>query len=322
MKIVVLDGYTLNPGDLDWKGLEAIGDCTVYDCTSLTDVQEAIDRIGDAEIVFTNKTPMPKSLFDACPNIKFVGVLATGYNVVDVNAAKDKGVIVTNIPTYGTAAVGQFTIALLLEICHHIGHHNNAVHEGKWENNADWCFWDYPLIELDGKTIGIIGYGRIGQATGKIAQALGMKVLAYDEYKNPNLVTETCKYAELDELLKESDVIALHCPLFPSTQGIINKENIAKMKDGVIILNDSRGPLIVEEDLAEALNSGKVAAAGLDVVSSEPIKGNNPLLKAKNCIITPHIAWAPKESRKRLMDIAVNNLQAFVAGEPVNVVNK
>lgn len=322
MKIVVLDGYTLNPGDLDWKGLEAIGDCTVYDRTSLTDVQEAIDRIGDAEIVFTNKTPMPKSLFDACPNIKFVGVLATGYNVVDVNAAKDKGVIVTNIPTYGTAAVGQFTIALLLEICHHIGHHNNAVHKGKWENNADWCFWDYPLIELDGKTIGIIGYGRIGQATGKIAQALGMKVLAYDEYKNPNLVTETCKYAELDELLKESDVIALHCPLFPSTQGIINKENIAKMKDGVIILNDSRGPLIVEEDLAEALNSGKVAAAGLDVVSSEPIKGNNPLLKAKNCIITPHIAWAPKESRKRLMDIAVNNLQAFVAGEPVNVVNK
>ncbi len=322
MKIVVLDGYTLNPGDLDWKGLETIGDCTVYDRTSLTDVQEAIDRIGDAEIVFTNKTPMPKSLFDACPNIKFVGVLATGYNVVDVNAAKDKGVIVTNIPTYGTAAVGQFTIALLLEICHHIGHHNNAVHEGKWENNADWCFWDYPLIELDGKTIGIIGYGRIGQATGKIAQALGMKVLAYDEYKNPNLVTETCKYAELDELLKESDVIALHCPLFPSTQGIINKENIAKMKDGVIILNDSRGPLIVEEDLAEALNSGKVAAAGLDVVSSEPIKGNNPLLKAKNCIITPHIAWAPKESRKRLMDIAVNNLQAFVAGEPVNVVNK
>lgn len=322
MKIVVLDGYTLNPGDLDWKGLETIGDCIVYDRTSLTNVQEAIDRIGDAEIVFTNKTPMPKSLFDACPNIKFVGVLATGYNVVDINAAKDKGVIVTNIPTYGTAAVGQFTIALLLEICHHIGHHNNAVHEGKWENNADWCFWDYPLIELDGKTMGIIGYGRIGQATGKIAQALGMKVLAYDEYKNPNLVTESCKYAELDELLKESDVIALHCPLFPSTQGIINKENIAKMKDGVIILNDSRGPLIVEEDLAEALNSGKVAAAGLDVVSSEPIKGNNPLLKAKNCIITPHIAWAPKESRKRLMDIAVNNLQAFIAGKPVNVVNK
>lgn len=322
MKIVVLDGFTLNPGDLDWKDLEAIGECVVYDRTSLTNVQEAIDRIGDAEIVFTNKTPMPKSLFEACPNIKFVGVLATGYNVVDVNAAKEKGVLVTNIPTYGTAAVGQFTIALLLEICHHIGHHNNAVHNGKWENNLDWCFWDYPLIELDGKTMGIIGYGRIGQATGKIAQALGMKVLAYDEYKNPNLVTETCKYVELDELLKQSDVIALHCPLFPNTQGIINKENIAKMKDGVIILNDSRGPLIVEQDLADALNSGKVAAAGLDVVSTEPIKGNNPLLNAKNCIITPHIAWAPKESRKRLMDIAVNNLHAFIAGNPINVVNK
>ncbi len=322
MKIVVLDGFTLNPGDLDWKGLETIGECVVYDRTSLNNVQEAIDRIGDAEIVFTNKTPMPKALFDACPSIKFVGVLATGYNVVDVNAAKEKGIIVTNIPTYGTAAVGQFTIALLLEICHHIGHHNEAVHNGKWENNADWCFWDYPLIELDGKTMGIIGYGRIGQSTGKIAQALGMKVLAYDEYKNPSLESETCKYVELNELLKQSDVIALHCPLFPNTQGIINKENIAKMKDGVIILNDSRGPLIVEQDLADALNSGKVAAAGLDVVSTEPIKGNNPLLNAKNCIITPHIAWAPKESRKRLMDIAVNNLEAFIAGNPVNVVNK
>lgn len=322
MKIVVLDGFTLNPGDLDWKGLETIGECVVYDRTSLNNVQEAIDRIGDAEIVFTNKTPMPKILFDACPSIKFVGVLATGYNVVDINAAKEKGVIVTNIPTYGTAAVGQFTIALLLEICHHIGHHNETVHDGKWEHNPDWCFWDYPLIELDGKTIGIIGYGRIGQSTGKIAQALGMKVLAYDEYKNPSLESETCKYVELDELLKQSDVIALHCPLFPNTQGIINKENIAKMKDGVIILNDSRGPLIVEQDLADALNSGKVAAAGLDVVSTEPIKGNNPLLNAKNCIITPHIAWAPKESRKRLMDIAVNNLKAFIAGNPVNVVNK
>ena len=322
MKIVVLDGFTLNPGDLDWKGLETIGECVVYDRTSLNNVQETIDRIGDAEIVFTNKTPMPKILFDACPSIKFVGVLATGYNVVDINAAKEKGVIVTNIPTYGTAAVGQFTIALLLEICHHIGHHNEAVHDGKWEHNPDWCFWDYPLIELDGKTIGIIGYGRIGQSTGKIAQALGMKVLAYDEYKNPSLESETCKYVELDELLKQSDVIALHCPLFPNTQGIINKENIAKMKDGVIILNDSRGPLIVEQDLADALNLGKVAAAGLDVVSTEPIKGNNPLLNAKNCIITPHIAWAPKESRKRLMDIAVNNLKAFIAGNPVNVVNK
>lgn len=322
MKIVVLDGYTLNPGDLDWKGLEAIGECTVYDRTSLTDVQEVIDRIGDAEIVFTNKTPLPKVVFESCPNIRYVGVLATGYNVVDVEAAKEHGVPVTNIPTYGTDAVGQFAIALLLEICHHIGHHNEAVHSGKWENNADWCFWDYPLIELAGKTMGIIGYGRIGQATGRIAQALGMKVLAYDAYKNMALENLNMKYAELDELFAQSDVIALHCPLFPETQGIINKENIAKMKDGVIIINNSRGPLIAEQDLADALNCGKVAGAGLDVVSTEPIKNDNPLLKAKNCIITPHISWAPKESRKRLMDIAVDNLQAFVKGAPVNVVNK
>ena len=322
MKIVVLDGYCLNPGDLDWKGLEALGECIVYDRTSLTDMEEVISRIGDADIVYTNKTPMPREVFEKCPNIRFVGVLATGYNVVDVNTAKEKGIPVANIPTYGTASVGQFAIALLLEICHHVGHHNQVVHEGKWESNPDWCFWDYPLIELDGKNMGIIGYGRIGQATGKIAQALGMKVLAYDAYKNPALENENCRYVELDELLSQSDVIALHCPLFPETEGIVNKENIAKMKDGVIILNNSRGPLIVEQDLVDALNSGKVAAAGLDVVSTEPIKGDTPLLGAKNCIITPHISWAPKESRKRLMDIAVNNLEEFLKGSPVNVVNK
>ena len=322
MKIVVLDGYCLNPGDLDWKGLEALGECIVYDRTSLTDMEEVISRIGDADIVYTNKTPMPREVFEKCPNIRFVGVLATGYNVVDVNTAKEKGIPVANIPTYGTASVGQFAIALLLEICHHVGHHNQVVHEGKWESNPDWCFWDYPLIELDGKNMGIIGYGRIGQATGKIAQALGMKVLAYDAYKNPALENENCRYVELDELLSQSDVIALHCPLFPETEGIVNKENIAKMKDGVIILNNSRGPLIVEQDLVDAQNSGKGAAAGLDVVSTEPIKGDNPLLGAKNCIITPHISWAPKESRKRLMDIAVNNLEEFLKGSPVNVVNK
>ena len=321
MKIVVLDGYCLNPGDLSWDGLNTLGECTVYDRTSLTNVEEVIERIGDAEVVYTNKTPMPREVFERCTNIRFVGVLATGYNVVDVDAAREKGIPVTNIPTYGTASVGQFAIALLLEICHHIGHHNQAVHEGKWEHNPDWCFWDYPLIELDGKTMGIIGYGRIGQSTGRIAQALGMKVLAYDSYRNPDLENENCRYGDLDEVLSSSDVIALHCPLFPETEGIVNKENIAKMKDGVIILNNSRGPLIVEEDLAEALNSGKVAAAGLDVVSTEPIKGDNPLLKAKNCIITPHISWAPKESRQRLMDIAVNNLKAYLEEKPVNVVN-
>ena len=321
MKIVILDGYTENPGDLSWEGLEKLGDLTVYDRTSLTDVQEVIDRIGDAEIVFTNKTPMPREVFDTCTNIRYVGVLATGYNVVDVDAAKEKNIPVCNIPTYGTAAVGQFAIALLLEICHHVGHHDKAVHEGRWENNPDWCFWDYPLIELDGKVMGIIGYGRIGQATGRIAQALGMKVLAYDAYRNPALESETCQYADLDEVLAKSDVIALHCPLFSETEGMINRESIAKMKDGVIILNNSRGPLIVEKDLAEALNSGKVAAAGLDVVSIEPIKGENPLLKAKNCILTPHISWAPKESRQRLMDIAVDNLEAFLRKEAQNVVN-
>lgn len=321
MKIVVLDGYTLNPGDLNWKSMEVLGEVQVYDRTSLTDVNEAIKRIGDAEAVFTNKTPMPAELFAACPNLKYVGVLATGYNVVDTEAAREKGVTVTNIPSYGTAAVGQFAIALLLEICHHIGHHNEAVHAGKWEQNPDWCFWDYPLVELAGKTMGIIGFGRIGRSTGQIAQALGMNLLVYDAFKNTALESETCRYAELDEVFSNSDVIVLHCPLFPETEGIINKENIEKMKDGVILINNSRGPLIREQDLADALNSGKVAAAGLDVVSAEPVRGDNPLLKAKNCILTPHISWASKESRKRLMDIAVENLIRFQHGTPVNVVN-
>ena len=319
MKIVVLDGYTENPGDLSWEGMEALGELKVYDRTP---ADKIVERIGDAEIVITNKTPISAATMEACPAIRYIGVLATGYNVIDVDTAKARNISVTNIPTYGTDAVGQFAIALLLEICHHIGPHNEAVHKGRWENNQDWCFWDYPLIELAGKTMGIIGFGRIGQTTGRIAQALGMKVLAYDSYKNPALENENCHYAELDDVLAQSDVIALHCPLFPSTEGIINKDTIAKMKDGVIILNNSRGPLIVEQDLADALISRKVYAAGLDVVSTEPIRGNNPLLNAPNCIITPHISWAPKESRQRLMDIAVNNLKAFLDGSPVNVVNQ
>lgn len=318
MNIVVLDGYTLNPGDITWEGMEKLGCLTVYDRTP---TDKIVERIGNAEVVFTNKTPISKETFEACPNIKFVGVLATGYNVVDVVAAKEKGISVTNIPTYGTDAVGQFVIGLLLEICHHIAHHDKAVHDGRWENNDDWCFWDYPLIELAGKTMGIIGFGRIGQTTGRIAKALGMKVIAYDEYPN-DAGKQFAEYVSLNALYSKSDVIALHCPLFPSTEGIINKDNIAKMKDGVIILNNSRGPLIVEQDLADALNSGKVYAAGVDVVSTEPIKADNPLLTAKNCIITPHISWAPKESRQRLMNIAVDNLEAFIKGEPKNVVNK
>ncbi len=319
MKIVVLDGYTLNPGDISWEGLEAFGEVTVYDRTKAEDI---VTRIGEAEVVYTNKTPITRETLAACQNVKFIGVLATGYNIVDIAAAKEKDIPVCNIPTYGTAAVSQFAIALLLELCHHIGEHSEAVKAGEWTSNPDWCFWKYPLVELAGKTMGIIGFGRIGQDTGKIAQALGMNVLAFDSYQNSELESETCHYADLDTLLAQSDVISLHCPLFPSTEGIINKENIAKMKDGVMIINDSRGPLIVEEDLRDALNSGKVAGAALDVVSTEPIKMDNPLLDAKNVILTPHIAWAPKESRQRLMDIAVENLKAYVEGEPQNVVNK
>ncbi len=319
MKIVVLDGYTLNPGDISWEGLEALGEVTVYDRTK---PEEVVERIGDAEVVYTNKTPITRDTLNQCGNIRFIGVLATGYNIIDIEAAKEKGIPVSNIPTYGTAAVSQFAIALLLELCHHIGEHSDAVKNGEWTSNPDWCFWKYPLVELAGKTMGIVGFGRIGQDTGKIAQALGMKVLAFDAYKRPELESETCRYADLDTLLAESDVISLHCPLFPDTEGIINKDTIAKMKTGVMIINDSRGPLIVEEDLRDALNSGKVAGAALDVVSTEPIKMDNPLLSAKNVILTPHIAWAPKESRQRLMDIAVENLQCFVDGAPQNVVNK
>jgi glycerate dehydrogenase len=320
MKIVILDGYTENPGDLSWAEFEKLGELVVYDRTSLTNQAEVLSRIGDAEAAITNKTPIGREVIRECANLKYIGVLATGYNIVDVDAAKEKNIPVCNIPTYGTAAVGQFAIGLLLEICHHIGHHDKVVHEGKWEVSKDWCFWDYPLIELADKTMGIIGFGRIGQTTGKIARAMGMKVIANDEYPN-DAGAQIAQYVPLDDLFVASNVVVLHCPLFPSTQGIINKKNIAKMKDGVIIINNSRGPLVVEQDLAEALNSGKVFAAGLDVVSTEPIKSDNPLLKAKNCIITPHISWAPKESRQRLMDIAVDNLKAFMNGKPVNVVN-
>lgn len=314
-KIVILDGYTENPGDLSWDGFAELGDVTVYDRTPSDLIAQ---RIADADIVITNKTPLTGETIKNAEKMQYIGVLATGYNVVDVMAAKEKGVVVTNIPTYGTDAVAQFVFALLLEICHHVQHHSDAVKEGRWSKAPDFCFWDYPLIELVGKTMGIIGYGRIGQATGRIAKAFGMKVIAYDSYQNPELKDD---YVSLDTLLSESDVIALHCPLFPETEGIINKESIAKMKDGVILINNSRGPLIVEQDLADALNSGKIAAAGLDVVSSEPIKEDNPLLQAKNCLITPHISWAPKESRQRLMDIAVANLRGFLSGARQNVVN-
>lgn len=319
MKIIVLDGYTLNPGDLTWDRIKANGELTVYDRTP---VDKIVERARGAEIIFTNKTPLTAEVLKNLPGLKYIGVLATGYNVVDTEAAKELGIIVTNIPTYGTEAVAQFTFALLLEMCHHVWAHSEEVKRGAWSNNPDFCFWNYPLVELAGKSLGIIGFGRIGRAVAEIGQALGMKVIAYDRFRDDSLETETLRYAELDELLAIADVISLHCPLFDDNKGMINRNTIAKMKDGVMIINTSRGPLIVEEDLAEALNSGKVAGAAVDVLSVEPPKVDNPLLKAKNCIVTPHIAWAPKESRERLMNIAADNLEGFLAGNPVNVVNK
>ncbi len=320
MKIVVLDGYTENPGDLSWEPLKQLGDLTVYDRTPVSDRDEIIRRIGDAQVVFTNKTPLDRQVMEACPGLKFISVLATGYNVVDVACARERGIPVSNIPSYGTDAVGQFAIALLLEICHHIGHHDQAVKAGRWTSSPDWCFWDYPLIELAGKTMGVIGFGRIGRKTGQIAAAMGMKVLAYDRNETEE-GRQLAEYTDLDTLLARSDVIALHCPLFPETEGIICRETIAKMKDGVIILNNSRGPLIVEADLAEALNAGKVYAAGLDVAREEPIPADSPLLTARNCILTPHISWAPRESRQRIMDMSAENLRAYLAGTPIHVVN-
>ena len=321
MKIVVLDGYTENPGDLSWEKLAKLGDLTVYDRTSYEESPLIAERIGDAEIVVINKTPISKATIDACPNLKAIAVLATGYNVVDYAYAGEKGIPVINVPTYGTQIVGQYAVGLLLEICSHYGHHDATVKEGKWENHTDWCYWDYPMIELYGKTVGIIGLGRIGQASAKILKAMEMRVLAYDTAPSET-GKQLAEYVDLDTLFAESDVIFLHCPLFPETEGIINKDNIAKMKDGVILINNSRGGLVVEQDLADALNCGKVYAAGLDVVSTEPIKKDNPLMKAKNCIITPHISWAAQAARQRIMDITAEGIKAFIDGNPIHVVNQ
>lgn len=320
MKIVVLDGYTENPGDISWAPLEELGELTVYDRTAYEESSIIAERIGNAEIVVMNKTPISKETIDKCPNLKAIAVLATGYNVIDYEYAKNRGIPVMNVPVYGTDNVSQFAVGLLLELCSHIGFHNDSVHAGEWETNTDWCYWRTPLVEVSGKTAGIIGLGRIGVNTAKILRAMNVHVIAYDAFQSDagRLVAE---YVELDELLAGSDFIFLHCPLFPSTQGIINKENIAKMKDGVFIINNSRGPLVVEADLFAALESGKVGAAALDVVSTEPIKGDNVLLKAPNCIITPHISWATKEARERIMDTTAGNIKAFINGAPENVVN-
>lgn len=317
MKIVVLDGYTLNPGDLSWEKIEELGDLTVYDRTA---ENEIVKRIGDAEIVFTNKTPITEQTMKQCKDLKYIGVLATGYNIVDVVAASKRDIAVTNIPTYGTAAVAQYVFALLLELCHHVGDHSRSVKQGDWTNGDDFCYWNYPLTELDGKTMGIVGYGRIGQRVARIALAYGMKILVSTPDPDRSMKIDQLKFVTLDQLLGASDVISLHCPLTDATKGIINNNSISKMKTGVMLINTSRGPLVEEEELKQALKSGKIAAAAVDVVSTEPIQDDNPLLKAPNMIITPHIAWAPKESRERLMKIAAENLEAFLKGKELNVV--
>ena len=319
MKIVALDGYCENPGDLSWGWLEKLGDLTVHDRTP-HDNGESARRIGAAEIVLTFKTHISAEVLAQCPQVRFVAVTGTGYDMVDVAAAKERGIPVSTVPSYGSAIVGQFAIALLLEVCHRVGHHDHAVKTGCWEKCPDWCFWDYPQLELAGKTMGIIGFGRIGQVTGAVARVLGMRVLAAGS-RPTDTGREIAEYVDMDTLLLQSDVISLHCPLFPSTRNIICRENIEKMKDGVIIINNSRGGLVVEQDLADALNSGKVYAAAVDVVSSEPIKGDNPLLTAKNCIITPHIAWATKEARQRIMSTTEENVRAYLRGTPQHVVN-
>ncbi|MCH5277647.1 MAG: D-2-hydroxyacid dehydrogenase [Desulfovibrionaceae bacterium] len=317
MKIVILDGYTENPGDLSWEGLERLGDLTVYDRTPK---EQIVSRIGHAKIVITNKTPITREHLEACPDIRLIAMLATGYDVVDIAEAKKRGIPVVNVPSYGTEAVAQYAIALLLELTSRVGLHDAAVKAGKWSQSLDWCFWESPLMELAGKVLGIIGFGRIGQTTGRIAKAMGMHVLAYDIHQSES-GKAIAEYVSLDTLLKKSDVICLHCNLTSETKNIINSGAIAKMKDKALIINNSRGPLICEQDLADALNRGKLGGAAVDVVTSEPIAQDNPLLTAKNCIITPHLSWAPKECRQRIMDITVENVKAFLQGTPIHVVN-
>lgn len=319
MKIVLLDAEIENPGDLDFEPLKTLGDVTIHSFTSYVESDLIAQTIGDADIIITCKTPITKQTIDKCPNLKFIAVLSTGYNICDYVYAKEKGILISNIPSYGTQIVAQHAVSLLLEICSHIGHHSNGVSNGKWGSCGKWCYWDYPMIELAGLTVGIIGLGRIGTATAKILDAMDMKVLADESHKKEN-GDKYAKYVRFDELLEKSDVIFLSCPLFPETEGIINKQSISKMKDGVILINTSRGQLIVEQDLADALNSGKVYAAGLDVISKEPIEDNNPLLHAKNCIITPHIAWASKAARQRILDATILNIKSYIEGNPINLV--
>lgn len=317
MKIVVLDGYTLNPGDLSWDGFKEYGDIAIYDRTPENMI---IERAGMAEIVLTNKTPLSSETIKLLPSLKYIGVLATGYNIVDIEAANNQGIVVTNIPAYGTASVTQMTFALLLELCHHVQRHSDAVMDGSWSASSDWCFWDHPLIELQDKTIGIIGFGNIGQRTADIAAAFGMRIIAHDRNEIDQSHRKNFRWSNLPGLFKESDVITLHCPLTPETRGIINKTSLSMMKGTAFLINTARGPLVIEEDLAAALNNGIIAGAGLDVLSLEPPESSNPLFSARNCLITPHISWATLEARNRLMDIAVANLKSYLKGNPANVV--
>lgn len=319
MKLVVLDGYTLNPGDLNWDGIKKFGDLQVHDRTPESQI---VERCQGAEIIFTNKTPLREAALAQMPDLKYIGVLATGYNVVDVDYAKKRGILVANVPGYGTASVVQMTFALLLELCQHVQSHSDSVFEGDWSRSLDFCYWKLPLVELEGKTMGIIGLGNIGQKVADVAGAFGMNVIGQSRRQSDQTYRKNFRWAGLHELLSESDVVSIHCPLFPETQGLINKETLKLMKSSAFFLNTSRGPLMVDQDLADALNEGIIAGAGIDVLSVEPPSANNPLFKAKNCLITPHIAWATKEARSRLMGIAENNLSSFLNGNPVNIVNK
>ena len=318
MNIVVLDGHTLNPGDLGWDALRALGHCQIHDRTPADQVQA---RAANAQVVLTNKTVLDRAAIHALPKLRYIGVLATGYNVVDVDAARERGVPVTNVPTYGTQSVAQMTFALLLELTQRVGHHAQTVRTSRWSTSPDFCYWDYPLVELDGLIMGIIGFGRIGRAVARLADAFGMRLLAHE----PNPTTPTpgpgAAWADLDDLFSRSDVVSLHCPLTPETHRLVTRERLARMKPTAILLNTSRGPLIDEVALAEALNAREIAGAGLDVLAVEPPPPDHPLLSARNCLVTPHIAWATRSARARLMDVAVANVGAFLRGQPQNVVN-
>lgn len=316
MKIVVLDGYAMNPGDLSWDQLEALGDCTVHDRTS---PERTIERAEGAAILLTNKTVLSGEVLDQLPDCRYIGVLATGYNVVDINAATKKGIVVTNVPAYSTPSVAQMVFAHVLNLTQHVAHHGETVKDGRWVSSPDFCYWDYPLVELDGKTMGIIGLGRIGKATAEVARTFGMNVIGYDKYADPS-AGGLCTPVELDEVFRRSDVVSLHCPLTDETERLVNAQRLSLMKPTAFLINISRGPVVDEQALADALNSGVIAGAGVDVLGLEPPREDNPLLAAKNCCMTPHIAWATREARARLMKIATDNVKAFLAGDPQNVV--